>query len=694
MLRPRRLQTAAKDAPRARAVIRTRPWPVFELIVAMMTSVLLHMAVFTICLTTAGFRPGPPWVVFAADPEAVDEVVIGAPAPSTASARTAPPVVAKREPTPPPKPRPNRPLSPPSATSSPTSEPPKEAGTPLDQLIARPAGAESPSTPAPQPRRDLEVVHSVAPASPRAQAATPETATPPSSHASPILPSEPVTRVPEPTPTPPAETPARIPEPTRETPAAPTDLHSASAPPEPELPPRSASASLTSTAAAPVPPPIPQPQASQQMPALSLPTSDIVSRAPTPAPATTTTVPPGPEPSEKAARLPSVGLLAGEGLAASAGVIPPPAPVSGGGPIDAAPARDAETLPRLKVPPGGSSPLGRSSPQAEPRTPQPSDSGWTTGGGAAERPGTQPPAALAAPSPGPGIIDMRQKADTPPAGTPQPQGGAVLSQGHARPATGVAGPERSRGPGALRVVAPRDGLTLGGDDAPIVIVEGRIEDAEDTTVWLVANGYRAAVRVRDGRFRHAMPVLERTTRLWIEAETAAGEPPRKSGEITVVNTTPGPVSVLAIESPLNSGEQFQVTAAWRPLADRFDGVINGIPLRRFDAGRDVEPSTFFYMRHSRPGVFSFIVRDRGDAQSSTVSTRLYHLLNGQFSVRDVRSVPIGSGASGIAARILFPFGVEWNQREWFTGRSEGSHTITQFRFPDAVGWTERRIDLR
>jgi hypothetical protein len=494
------------------------------------------------------------------------------------------------------------------------------------------------------------------------------------------------------------------------------------------------------------------------MPALGQPTADIVARAPIPAPAPTTAAPPGPGPSEKTARLPSVGPLSDEGLAASAGLIPPPAPVSGGGRVDAARARDVEALPPLKVPPGAPSP------QAEPttaapaqrqdvdsrsaspsipkgvtgggvsgaaadrdersstgtddttrqsgtaavrgtsestrvaavaRTPQSSDSGRTPGGGAAERPGTQSPAAVAAaPSPAPGIVNPQQKAGTPPVRATQPQGGAVVSQGPARSGTGVAGPERSRGPGALRLVAPRDGLTLGGEDAPIVTIEGYVEDAEDTTVWLVANGYRASVRVRDGWFRHAMPVLERTTRLWIEAKTAAGEPPRKSGEITVVNTTPGPVSVLAIESPLNSGEQLQVTASWRPLADRFDGVVNGIPLRRFDAGRDVEPSTFFYMRHSGPGVFSLIVRGRGDAPSSTVSTRLYHLLNGQFSVRDVRSVPIGLGASGIAARILFPFGVEWNQSEWFTGRAEGSDTITQFRFPEAVGWTERRIDLR
>jgi hypothetical protein len=721
-------RAASNDEPRARTVTATRSWPVSELIVAMMVSVLFHTACFIVFVATAGFRPGPPWVVFAADPEAVDEIVIGAPSPKTTSVRTAP-AVATREPASPPKPRPSRPLSAPSATSPPTPAPPIESGSPLDQLVARPADGERASTP------------------------------PRSADPSPIPPSEPVTRVSEPTPTPPAEIVARIPEPPRETPVALTDLPSVfpavSATLESESPSRSASARATATAAAPVLPPIPEPRPSRQLPALGLPTSEIAARAPLPAPAPTTEAPPDPEPSEKTAQLPSVGPPADEGLSTSAGLIPPPAPVSGGDRVDAAPVRDVETRPPLKAP------RGVPSPQAEPttaasaqrqsvdsrsaspkiaggvngggvsgeaadrverssggtddtirqsgaaavrgtpestrvapvaRTLQPSESERTPGGGAAERPETQSPASgTATPSP---VFDLQQNTGTPPARATQPQGGAIASPGPARPGAGDAGPQRSRGPGAFRVVAPRDGLTLGAEDAPIVVIEGSVEDAEDTTVWLVANGYRTPVRVRDGWFRHAMPVLERTTRLWIEAKAAASEPPRKSGEITVVNTAPGPVSVLAIESPLNSGEQLQVTASWRPLADRFDGVINGIPLHRFDAGRDVEPSTFFYMRHSGAGVFSFIVRGRGDAPSSTVSTRLYHLLNGHFSVRDVRSVPIGLGASGIAARILFPFGVEWNQSEWFTGRAEGSDTITQFRFPEAVGWTERRIDLR
>src|SRR5262249_61228536 len=107
------------------------------------------------------------------------------------------------------------------------------------------------------------------------------------------------------------------------------------------------------------------------------------------------------------------------------------------------------------------------------RSPQAPDSGRASGTGAAERPGTPSPAAVAgAPSTGPGVVDPQQKAGTPPSGPTPPQGGAVASQGTARQGTGgVAGPERSRGQGALRVVAPHDGLTLAGEDAPIVIVE-------------------------------------------------------------------------------------------------------------------------------------------------------------------------------------------------------------------------------
>src|SRR5262245_55788251 len=208
-----------KNAPRANVIATSsRSWPVSELFVAMLTSVLLHIAALTLFLATAGFRPGPSWEVFAAAPEAFEEVVIGEPAPKAAPARSASQGVAKREVTSPRKPGTSRPVSPPSATPSPTPKPSDEAGSLPDQLVARPAGGEPRSTPAPQPRDDAQVMPSVPVTPPQEQKTSPEPATPSaSSPPSQIPPSPPVTRAPEPTPTPPAETVARTPEPTKET---------------------------------------------------------------------------------------------------------------------------------------------------------------------------------------------------------------------------------------------------------------------------------------------------------------------------------------------------------------------------------------------------------------------------------------------------------------------------------------------
>jgi hypothetical protein len=40
-----------------------------------------------------------------------------------------------------------------------------------------------------------------------------------------------------------------------------------------------------------------------------------------------------------------------------------------------------------------------------------------------------------------------------------------------------------------------------------------------------------------------------------------------------------------------------------------------------------------------------------------------------------------------------PQGVLWEQDSWFTGRSANGDTVTKFRFPDGVSWTERVGDL-
>ena len=46
------------------------------------------------------------------------------------------------------------------------------------------------------------------------------------------------------------------------------------------------------------------------------------------------------------------------------------------------------------------------------------------------------------------------------------------------------------------------------------------------------------------------------------------------------------------------------------------------------------------------------------------------------------------------ARILLPQGILWEQDDWFTGQSQSADSVTKFRLPDGVAWTERKTDLR
>ena len=198
----------------------------------------------------------------------------------------------------------------------------------------------------------------------------------------------------------------------------------------------------------------------------------------------------------------------------------------------------------------------------------------------------------------------------------------------------------------------------------------------------------------DGRFKYAIPLLERVTRLFAEI-TGPGEVPRRSAAVTVNNASSGQVSVLALDATaLSPGAQVEVTASWRPSADRLDDVVNGLPVKSFQIAADVEPQKFFFLRHNKPGVYNFVVRDPTGSSLSGIGAQFFRLLNGRVAVRDVTPVPVGPGTSKVMVRMLFPQGVLWDQNDWFTGRSEGPETITKFRFPDGTSWIERKSDLR
>jgi hypothetical protein len=67
---------------------------------------------------------------------------------------------------------------------------------------------------------------------------------------------------------------------------------------------------------------------------------------------------------------------------------------------------------------------------------------------------------------------------------------------------------------------------------------------------------------------------------------------------------------------------------------------------------------------------------------------------GGLVTRRLAPVKLGAYGRAVIARVLFPEGILWEQDDWFTGQSQSTETITKFKLPEGVTWTERKADLR
>ena len=237
----------------------------------------------------------------------------------------------------------------------------------------------------------------------------------------------------------------------------------------------------------------------------------------------------------------------------------------------------------------------------------------------------------------------------------------------------------------VAITSPRDGHTLASDDPPLVAVEGQVSDPGQSTVWIVANDRRVMVPVTAGRFRHVLPVLEPMVR--VRAET--GSEGRGSTTVTVHAGAAMPAIGLAlVDWPRHTAGPAHMTVTWRPNPAKLDGgapplLLRGLAADTGDAGADV-----FYLRNARPGVYTFSMTYRAGA---TPAVRPVLYLAG--APRSLPPVTLDGSGRVVLARLLLPQGVLWEQEDWFTGRSASGDTVTKFRFPEGVSWTERLGDL-
>ena len=238
---------------------------------------------------------------------------------------------------------------------------------------------------------------------------------------------------------------------------------------------------------------------------------------------------------------------------------------------------------------------------------------------------------------------------------------------------------------AITITSPRDGHALTAEDIPVVVVEGEVSDPRVSRLRLVANDRRLEVPVVDRRFRHVVPVLEPLLRLRAYVGDDV-DPTYASGTVTVHAPRAQGLGVVVMNWTGAGDLRTEVVASWRARSDRADHAehvvpIDGVSLRP-DAANDV-----FVLRSVRPGVYTLVLRY---ATSADVSAAPVLYLPGprNFTARPLSPIALAGNGTIVLAKVLLPHGVLWEQDDWFSGKSESADTITKFRWPEGISWTE------
>jgi hypothetical protein len=242
----------------------------------------------------------------------------------------------------------------------------------------------------------------------------------------------------------------------------------------------------------------------------------------------------------------------------------------------------------------------------------------------------------------------------------------------------------------VSVTSPADGHTIGAADLPFVIMEGEIDDPRVTRVRLIANESRVVVPVVGRKFRQVIPVLEPSVRLRAELVDVSGAKP--SPTITVSSQGTSQAGVLVVnwtDTPADARPE--IVAVFRARADRPDTAE--VPVRvEAAASRPGAPKDVYVIRKMHAGVYRLVMRDPSGATLSGVP--VLHLgRTGPPLVLPLAPLTATPGGQIPLARILLPYAVLWEHDDWFSGKSESAETITKFRSPEGVTWTERKGGL-
>ena len=133
-------------------------------------------------------------------------------------------------------------------------------------------------------------------------------------------------------------------------------------------------------------------------------------------------------------------------------------------------------------------------------------------------------------------------------------------------------------------------------------------------MWVLVNDVRVLAAVRQGRFRHAVPVLEPVARVRVQAQN--DDAVSETATIRAVAATTL-AALIVVDRSSGGGSAADVSGTWRSRAERVDVPVYPVVLRRFSDPRQEPDSEIIYVPDMKPGVYRFILRPPAGGGEST-----------------------------------------------------------------------------
>jgi hypothetical protein len=245
----------------------------------------------------------------------------------------------------------------------------------------------------------------------------------------------------------------------------------------------------------------------------------------------------------------------------------------------------------------------------------------------------------------------------------------------------------------IRIIRPADGAVFDSPGQDLIEVDGEVSEPGISLARVVFNEFAIPVTVRDGRFSAMVPAVASEVTIW--AEVQGERQSLCSDPITIRRLPYRPRGYVLLHLP-TAARKVEARVWLSQRTNTADVNSARKVTSHFPSGGTGSDRTplLLALPTSQEGAYALALDYRVPPAESVEKGWGLVIVPGPSGNRSLRFGPFQLTGKGrvTLAKFLLPQAIFWDEDSWFTGFAEGADSLTKFRHPDGVSWTERKGD--